>query len=69
MSFGAITPSSLYEFDKPWTPLASSSESYALAMQAQSGVGFAVPYHLAFNAVLRDDFGTWALPSVSFAER
>ena len=39
--FGATMPSSLYEFDEPWTPLASSSESRVLAMRAQPAVGFA----------------------------
>jgi len=43
MSFGATTPSSLNESDEPHTLLASLSEGCVLAMQAQSGVGFAAP--------------------------
>jgi len=42
-SFEAITLTSLHEFDKPRTPLASPNESHVLATQAQPGVGFAAP--------------------------
>ena len=56
MSFEATTPSSLNESDEPHTLLASLSEGRVLAMQAQSGVGFAATWYLAFNVVLHTDF-------------
>jgi len=56
MSFGATRPSSLNESDEPRTLLASLNESHILTTQAQSGVGFAAPWYLAFSFVLQIDF-------------
>jgi len=49
-------PSSFYEFDVLWTPLAPLIEGPVLALRAQPGVGLASPWCLTFSDVLRAGF-------------
>jgi len=69
MLFEATSRRSPYGFDEPWTPLASPSKSRVLATRAQSGMGFAAQWRLAYSIMFRADFATRALLSASLAER